>query len=367
MVPAASQYEQVVHEVFAKSEPIEYVRVHDFQQQSLKRITFELLSEMPMYKKSPRLLRQGLRVTGELGQLGFTALMRLLACNANEGAWSVAHELALAANKASDKDVVTVEAAEGVLKVAHQLERSSVARRASKALAGFSHALVTARKGQAEASEGEETQNCLMLIYLNNNTFKDVGNVTAALVRRAMDLRLPLVLAHEQDSAKGHSPFRSIIQQTPDDLLVEYRLFDTLAVPLYKAPFLREVSFRHMLRCVGAKRLSKQHRVKQLTRGWVSAGRRVKLFSEGSRKQPAPLRLPTPKGASKAGERESERARERASERGRERGSERASERASEGEREGGREGGRECRLQPALLRSSKICLHQKAVSGSRA
>ena len=257
--PVASQFEWVNQQIFLQWDPIEYVRVHDFQLQLLKRLTFKILSEMPMYNESPQLLEQGLRVMGELGQVGFKAPVRLLACKANEGAQSVAQELAFAANQASDRGAVTVEAAEDVLKTASQVVRRSMARRASEMLAGFSNSLVTARQGQVKPLGAAARQKSVMLLYLNEDTFHDVGNVTACLVECAMKLKLPIALVHEQDPAKGSCSFQTIIAQTPDDLLNKYCLFDTLAVPLYKAPYLREVSLRHILHCVGAKPLSQQN------------------------------------------------------------------------------------------------------------
>ena len=59
-------------------------------------------------------------------------------------------------------------------------------------------------------------------------------------------------MLHEQDPKRGGCPFRTFFDQTPDVLQRRYRLFDTLAVPLYPSPEHRKVSLRHALRCLGA-------------------------------------------------------------------------------------------------------------------
>ena len=67
-----------------------------------------------------------------------------------------------------------------------------------------------AAPGVAEAGAAPPTH---LLVYLNDETFTDAGGQTAAMVRAAVWQRLPLVLVHEMDSAKGarrrlepHSP-----------------------------------------------------------------------------------------------------------------------------------------------------------------
>ena len=60
-------------------------------------------------------------------------------------------------------------------------------------------------------------------------------------------------MMHEQDPAKGGCEFRQFITVTPDVLLKQYRVFDTLAVPLYPSPEHRAISIRHGLRNLGAK------------------------------------------------------------------------------------------------------------------
>ena len=61
-----------------------------------------------------------------------------------------------------------------------------------------------------------------------------------------------LVLVHEQDPRKGACPFRVFFQQTPEELQKKYRLYDTLAIPLYPTPEHRSISLRYALRNMGA-------------------------------------------------------------------------------------------------------------------
>jgi hypothetical protein len=59
-------------------------------------------------------------------------------------------------------------------------------------------------------------------------------------------------MLHEQDPSKGGCPFRRFFEQTPEELQKKYRLFDTLAVPLYPSPEHRAISLRYALRNMGA-------------------------------------------------------------------------------------------------------------------
>ena len=73
-----------------------------------------------------------------------------------------------------------------------------------------------------------------LLLYLNDRTFLDEGGTVARLVQTAMDRRITIVPVAEQDPASGGVPFRTFFQQTPQVLQQPpYKLFDTLAVPLY--------------------------------------------------------------------------------------------------------------------------------------
>ena len=93
----------------------------------------------------------------------------------------------------------------------------------------------------------------VLLLYLNRITFQDTDQTVAKLVKQALDLQIPLALAHEQDEQKGGCAFSLFFEQTPKDLQdAPYKLFDTLAVPLFSAqPELCKISLRHLLRQMG--------------------------------------------------------------------------------------------------------------------
>ena len=68
-----------------------------------------------------------------------------------------------------------------------------------------------------------------------------------------MDRRIAIVLVHEQDPSCGGRPFQHFIQQTP--LVLQrppYKLYNTVAVPLYPSEEHRKVSLRLVLRGLGA-------------------------------------------------------------------------------------------------------------------
>eukprot|EP00961_Rhodomonas_salina_P006488 88046-Rhodomonas_salina.3 len=162
----------------------------------------------------------GLKVAGELGPFGFASPVRLLVCGANEGAQSVAEEIQATALEGDGASSITV------LDAASELPG-------------------------AVAPVQDKT---VLLLYLNAQTFLDAGHRVAALVKQAMDLKIPIAPVHEQDSERGGCPFSCFLDQTPAELLQSpYKIFDTLAVPLYPMAEHRRISLRHILRGMGAK------------------------------------------------------------------------------------------------------------------
>ena len=82
-----------------------------------------------------------------------------------------------------------------------------------------------------------------LLLYLNESTFHDPLGTVAATIKQAINLNVPIAMAHEQDHAKGGCAFRLIYEQAPRELqLRPYRLFDTMAVALYTTPEHRKTS-----------------------------------------------------------------------------------------------------------------------------
>ena len=146
--------------------------------------------------------------------------MTLLVCSANEGALAVAEELTAEATRGKS-GAVSVADAEPLLELAWTPSVSGPT---------------------------------VLLLYLTQAAFLDAGGTVAATVKRALELKIPIAMAHEQDPARGGCPFQVFIEQAPKELqLPPYRLFDTIAVPLYPSAEHRVVSLRHVLRSVGAK------------------------------------------------------------------------------------------------------------------
>ena len=68
-----------------------------------------------------------------------------------------------------------------------------------------------------------------------------------------MDRRITIVSVHEQEASHGGVPFGNFFQQTPQVLQQPpYKLYDTMAVPLYTSEEHREVSLRQVLQRMGA-------------------------------------------------------------------------------------------------------------------
>ena len=228
--------------IFANEAPIVWVRVHEFQLESLKAIALRILRHCVRYmscgtslqrpvtidrtiSQGQSLLVGGVNVPGEVGPYRFSGPITILVCHGNEGAFSVATEVRAAAHEgrtdartdAAGPRTVMIREAEGVLD---------------------------------DAPAGTDA---MLLLYLTNRTFLDEGGTVARLVQTAMDRRVPIALVAEQDPGRGGCPFRLCMQQTPQMLQQPpYKLFDTLAVPLYPSVQHRKVSLRHVLRGMGA-------------------------------------------------------------------------------------------------------------------
>ena len=81
---------EVAEKVFVE-EPTVWVRVSEFQNESLKVVAYHLLRAMPGYEALEWLRGpEDLCIPGELGPLSFKAPLRLLVCGQNEGAYAVA-------------------------------------------------------------------------------------------------------------------------------------------------------------------------------------------------------------------------------------------------------------------------------------
>ena len=158
------------------------------------------------------------------GPCAFSGPVTILVCRDNEGAVGIARELNTAAREGrgstASAETVTI-------------------RDAEEALEGVNAAPLSG--------------HVVFLLYLNDKTFLDAGGAVARLVQAAMDRRIAIVLVHEQDPSCGGRPFRHFIQQTPQVLQRSpYKLYDTVAVPLFPAPEHRTVGLRLALCSMGA-------------------------------------------------------------------------------------------------------------------
>lgn len=160
-----------------------------FQMESLKLIALRMLVHSPYYRRNKAELAMGLKVAGELGVFGFNQPVRLpvrlLVCEANDGARSVAEE-------------VKAEAGEG--------------DGAARIDVCDAHSFI------AESETGATPQgSTVLLLYLTKSAFLDSNptierpegidsdRTVAALVKRALDLKFPIARVQEQDAEKGAS------------------------------------------------------------------------------------------------------------------------------------------------------------------
>ena len=227
--PSYSGPGEVLTRVFEEAEPIVWVRVHDFQLESLKEVALRMLRQSPYYSLHLNELASGVTVPGEIGSHGFTGLVTILVCRENEGAHDVATEVKAAAAEGHSSTTAAPDSPDVV-----------VIREASEVL--------------KEANAPAPLQGrAVLLLYLNEKTFLDPSGTVARIVQTAMDRRIAIAPVAEQDPASGGVAFRQFFQQTPQVLQQPpYKLFDTLAVPLYPSQQHRKVSLRHVLRGMGA-------------------------------------------------------------------------------------------------------------------
>lgn len=102
--------------------------------------------------------------------------------------------------------------------------------------------LELAPAAHGEGSHRPSRPGLYLLLYLNKDTFLDEGEETARCVRAALTGGIRVVLIHEMDPERGGVPFRVFFANTPEDLMIQHGLYNTLAVPLYSSPPYRAVS-----------------------------------------------------------------------------------------------------------------------------
>ena len=256
--PAYPEYKgptEVLARLFTE-EPVVWVRMHDFQIESLKLVTLRMLQHLPYYLNNSDLLSMGLKIPGEMGEVGFQTSMKLLVCNENKGAWPVAVELMTASRENARAVEILVREAEQELR-------------------------------ESSTLQPDETS---MLLYLNADTFQDQDDKLSTIVRHAMDLNIRIVLVHEQDTRRGACAFRLLFDKTPKPLqLSPYRLFDTVAVPLYPSPEHRRLSLRLILGSMGATSIKAASSASCFQWLWAGVSSRPDLTGPGALHAPTSL------------------------------------------------------------------------------
>ena len=98
-------------------------------------------------------------------------------------------------------------------------------------------------------SNGERS---VLVLYLNRDLFLEDENNLKNILQSTKAMKIPIVLVHEQDNAKGGCPFETFFDQTPQDLIdPPYELFKELAIPLYTTTEYRTVSLRQIINTIG--------------------------------------------------------------------------------------------------------------------
>ena len=254
--PAYPSYrgpDEMLARVFEEADPIVWVRVNAFQLETIKEIALRMLCQVPYYALHTSELAQGVMVPGEIGPRGFTGLVvTILVCRDNKGALDVAKEVkaeAQVGRRSAAPQSIELRYADDALKGS-----GPAAIRAGSSL---SKSVSLIRSGSRLSQSASPTPaikgRIVLLLYLTDRTFLDEDGSVARLVQAAMDRRIVIAPVAEQEPSRGGVPFRNFFQQTPQVLQQPpYKLFDTLAVPLYSSQEHRRVSLRHVLRGMGA-------------------------------------------------------------------------------------------------------------------
>ena len=251
--PAYPSYrgpDEMLARVFEEADPIVWVRVNAFQLESIKEIALRILRQAPYYALHTRELAPGVTVPGEIGPRGFTGLVTILVCRDNKGALDVAKEVKAEAEegrRSAAPQSIELRYADDALK-----GRGLAAIRTGSFLSR-SVSLIRSRSALSASPPLAIEGKIVLLLYLTDRTFLDEDGSVARLVQAAMDRRIVIAPVAEQEPSRGGVAFRQFFQQTPQVLQQQpYKLFDTLAVPLYSSQEHRRVSLRHVLRGMGA-------------------------------------------------------------------------------------------------------------------
>ena len=193
------------NELKTASPIIRWVRVHNFQLVSLRMICSQLLQASPAYShySAPQLY-----VPGELlrSPRYLSSPVRLGVISSNEGAHALAKTLQKAVRvRQPSLSFELVDLTSPSATTAPR--RSSFLETARRIM----WAPTTRRK--SSASQGRPTH---VLLYLSAHTFTNDDGATARAI--LSELGLPIVMVHEQDTARGGCGFGEIIMNTPNEV-----------------------------------------------------------------------------------------------------------------------------------------------------
>jgi hypothetical protein len=102
------------------------------------------------------------------------------------------------------------------------------------------------------ASIDPKQERSMLLLYLNKDIFLDEGDTVKGIVQAAKDLKIDIVLVHEQDRQEGGCEFSQFFEQTPQVLIDNpYELYHEMATPLHTRSEYRIVSLRKIILRLG--------------------------------------------------------------------------------------------------------------------
>merc|ERR1712038_197498 len=102
-----------------------------------------------------------------------------------------------------------------------------------------------------------DNRKAVMLVYLNKYTYQDPNCILCRSIIKAMDVKIQVVLVHENDPNQGGCEFWKVMEQTPDELMKKpYTIYSQdIAVSLYSVHEYQRTSFRNLLLKMGGQQI----------------------------------------------------------------------------------------------------------------
>ena len=272
-------FEYILEHLF-KNDPIRWLHEGPFCAAAMNRIYTCLLTRLPYYQQNRNihLLEQGLKVPGELSPVSLPGPLTVLVCNANTGALQVAEEIQAMLPLRGNIKIRTIENAEAILPAksketppADDIEgmMDDDLSHDDASLQGLEELNEDDNLSTTEEPENERKQSVAdydlsiedipqgsppstLLLYLNKDVFLDEGDTVKGIVQAAKDLKIDIVLVHEQDSQEGGCEFSQFFKQTPQVLIDNpYELYHEMATPLHTRSEYRIVSLSKIVLRLG--------------------------------------------------------------------------------------------------------------------